>query len=438
MPSAPRPITAHRGRFLAAVGVLAAAAMLGVELLDDSLARVLGMWESRALSVALVAAASMWAAHHLMRRRDAVDQRLRMLAQTTESISETVSITDMEDRLILINEAFSRTYGYAADELIGRNISIVRSDRNPEAVVRQILPATLAGGWQGEIWNRRKNGTDFLLSLGTAVVKDERGVPVALVGVGRDVTAQKAAEQSAREGLKWESIATLAGGVAHNFNNLLQRIVGHANLAQDALPAGHPVRQELAEVVTAVGMAAHLTEQLLAYSRQGYFRLSRVELTQEVRACLGRLRSQVPASVMLDADLPPGPVQIDADQPQLQQVLFSLVFNSVEAIEPGAGRITVRTSAAEIGPADIGKWRTLGEPLTTGPYVVLEVHDTGKGMDAGTLERIFEPFFSTKFTGRGLGLPAVLGIVLRHRGGIQVESQPGRGTAFKIAFPAAS
>jgi PAS domain S-box-containing protein len=390
------------------------------------------------LTIAVVALVSTWMAYLVLRRQDAMNDRLRILARTTESMAETVSITDMEDRLILINEAFTRTYGYAPDEIIGRNIAIVRSDKSPEALVRQILPATLAGGWQGEVWNRRKDGTDFLLSLATAVVKDERGRPVALVGVGRDITAHKAAEQAAREGLKWESIATLAGGVAHNFNNLLQRILGHACMAQDGLPAEHPVRGELVEVIAAAGTAASLTAQLLAYSRQGYFQVSRVELNQEVRGCLGRLRSQVPASVVLDAELGPDAVRIDADQPQLQQVLFSLVFNAAEAIEPNAGRITVRTSAAEVGPADIGNWRTLGEPLSPGRYAVLEVRDTGTGMDAATLERIFEPFFSTKFTGRGLGLAAVLGIVLRHRGGIQVDSQPGQGTAFRIAFPAAS
>jgi signal transduction histidine kinase len=192
------------------------------------------------------------------------------------------------------------------------------------------------------------------------------------------------------------------------------------------------------EVIAAAGTAANLTSQLLAYSRQGYFQLSRVELNQEVRGCLGRLRSQVPANVVLDAELGPDAVRIDADQPQLQQVLFSLVFNAAEAIEPNAGRITVRTSASEVGPAEVGNWRTLGEPLSPGRYEVLEVRDTGAGMDAATLERIFEPFFSTKFTGRGLGLAAVLGIVLRHRGGIQVDSQPGQGTAFRIAFPTAS
>jgi len=431
------PSPARRLPFLAAIGVMAGVCMLVVELVKGRLAPEMRLWESHALTIAVVAVVSAWVAYFVLRRQDAMNDRLRILARTTESMAESVSITDMADRVILINEAFTRIYGYAPDEVIGRDIAIVRSDRNAETLVRQILPATLAGGWQGEVWNRRKNGTDFLLSLSTAVVKDERGRPMALVGVGKDVTAQKAAEQSAREGLKWESIATLAGGVAHNFNNLLQRILGHAYLAQDGLPADHPVRPELVEVIAAAGTAASLTAQLLAYSRQGHFQLSRVDLHQEVRTCLGRLRGQMPAGVVLDADLGPRAARIDADQPQLQQVLFSLVFNAAEAIEPEAGRITVRTAATDIGTANIGSWRTLGEPLTSGRYEVLEVRDTGTGMDAATLARIFDPFFSTKFTGRGLGLAAVLGIVLRHRGGIQIDSTPGQGTAFRIAFPCA-
>jgi nitrogen-specific signal transduction histidine kinase len=250
-----------------------------------------------------------------------------------------------------------------------------------------------------------------------------------------DITERKQAEEALARAQKTESLGVMAGGVAHDFNNLLVAMLGQTSLALAKLPPESAAREPIEKAVRAAHRAADLTRQLLAYSGRGHFSVQPLRLNALIGENLGLLEVAIPKHVRLDAELADSLPMIRADAGQMQQVLMNLIINAAEAIGTRPGAVTIRTSVGDVTPTDRHTWHQAGEPLPAGPYVVLQVSDDGCGMDAETLARIFDPFFSTKFTGRGLGLAAVLGIVSGHHGGLRVESTPGAGTTFQLAFP---
>ena len=244
-------------------------------------------------------------------------------------------------------------------------------------------------------------------------------------------------EQHLRQTQKLESVGLLAGGIAHDFNNLLTGILGNASLALEAAPPDSPARSMLQDVIDAGERAAHLTRQLLAYAGKGRFLIEVLDLSRHVREISSLVQSSIPHSVQLSLDLAGGLPGIEADPAQIQQVVMNLVINGAEAIPEGkSGTVLIMTRMQEV---DENYIRTIlpDADIVPGPYVALEVHDTGVGMDEATKARIFDPFFTTKFVGRGLGLAAVLGIVRGHKGALKIYSAPGRGSTFRVLFPAA-
>jgi CheY-like chemotaxis protein len=234
---------------------------------------------------------------------------------------------------------------------------------------------------------------------------------------------------------KLESLGVLAGGVAHDFNNLLMVILGNTELALARTPSEAPARGFIESVETAAHRAADLTNQMLAYSGKGRFIIEGVNLSQLVGE-MGHLLGTVVAKnaevrYELASDLP----LVQADATQVRQVVMNLITNASDAIGAGPGTITIATRSVSIA-AGTPLSGFFDHSLQPGRYVVVEVADTGSGMDQATLARIFDPFFTTKHTGRGLGLASVLGIVQGHGGGIRVDSRPGEGTAFSVLLPA--
>jgi PAS domain S-box-containing protein len=235
----------------------------------------------------------------------------------------------------------------------------------------------------------------------------------------------EASEAGARHVQKLESIGVLAGGIAHDFNNLLHVILGNADLARLHVPAESPAREHLDEVVHATQRAGELTQQLLVYSGRGAVEIRHLDLSEEVREMAILLRTAISKQATLVWDLSPDLPAITADPTQVRQVVMNLITNASDALGDAPGGITLRTGLVEDVSADEAH-----------PFVYLEVSDTGCGMDTDTLQRIFDPFFSTKFTGRGLGLAAVMGIVESHHGHVRIRTAPGDGTTFRILFPA--
>ncbi len=245
----------------------------------------------------------------------------------------------------------------------------------------------------------------------------------------REESARREAEASEARALhvqKLEGIGVLAGGIAHDFNNLLHVVLGNADLARVQLPEDSAAREQLDEVVRATLRAAELTQQLLAYSGRGAVETLHLNLSSEVRDMATLLRTALSRRATLVWDLAPELPSITADPAQLRRVVMNLITNASDALGDGAGTITLRTGVVEGGDDAPGPGR----------FVFLEVGDDGCGMTSATLQRIFDPFFSTKFTGRGLGLAAVMGIVESHGGHIRIHTTPDQGTVFRVFFPA--
>ncbi len=244
-------------------------------------------------------------------------------------------------------------------------------------------------------------------------------------------------ETQVRQSQKLESLGLLAGGIAHDFNNLLTAILGHADLARADLPEQSPVRGHIDEINVASHRAAELAGQMLAYSGRAQLAKAPVQLSDIVCELGPLLQASIPKKVTLDftcvQDLP----LIQADATQLRQVVMNLIINASEAIGDAAGSVTVATRVVTVPEAlPAGAW--IGGPPPPGRYVLIDVTDSGCGMDADTLSRVFDPFFTTKVSGRGLGLAVVVGIVRGHGGHLAVDTAPTRGTTFSILFPPAA
>ncbi|MCE1228112.1 MAG: response regulator [Firmicutes bacterium] len=246
-----------------------------------------------------------------------------------------------------------------------------------------------------------------------------------------DVTELRRHQDALRQTQKLESLGILAGGIAHDFNNLLGAMMGNVNLAQMSLPDGCSAGPYLENLEATLLRAANLTRQMLAYSGQGRFVVEPLDLNKLVRDITHLLSVSISKQVRLELDLAASLPRIEADHAQVQQVAMNLVTNASEAMQGGDGVIGLRTYSCELKPEDLTT-RLAGQDLVPGQYVVLEVSDDGIGMDEGTMARIFDPFFSTKGSGRGLGLSAMLGILNGHKAGIAIRSRLGEGSCFQI------
>ena len=263
-----------------------------------------------------------------------------------------------------------------------------------------------------------------------------------LAGFARDVTDQVAAERhrgvlegKLLDAQKLESLGILAGGIAHDFNNLLTGILGNVSLMRLELPASSALCEHVDQIEAVTIRAADLCRQLLAYSGKGRFVVRPLDVSELIRQTAPILQLSISKSATLRLDLANDLPLVDADATQIRQVLMNLVVNAAEALGDRAGLVSV-TSGALHAEGDYLRNTFLAPDLADGCYVFLEVSDNGCGMTPATQAKIFDPFFSTKFTGRGLGLSAVLGIVRGHKGAIKVYSELGRGTTIKLLFPA--
>ena len=280
----------------------------------------------------------------------------------------------------------------------------------------------------------------WILGKGKPVVV-ERGTPIRVLGVSMDITARKAAEEQQRQldlrlqhAQKEESLSVLAGGIAHDFNNLLTAILANIDLVSLDVAEESRARHLLGHAEAAAHRAADLCQQLLAYVGKTPLAFGPVPLNRLVEETTHLLAASLARHAQVRWQLADRVPPVRADPSGLHQVIMNLLLNAAEASATQPGQITLTTGAAARTTEDLqSPW--VSERLPGGDYVFLEVADTGCGMDASVLSRMFEPFFSTKFAGRGLGLPAVLGIVRSHHGTIHVESTPGRGSTFRVWLP---
>ena len=243
-------------------------------------------------------------------------------------------------------------------------------------------------------------------------------------------------ERRIQHAQKLESLGVLAGGIAHDFNNLLVGILGNASLALLDLPPELPAREPVHQIELTARRASELTHQLLAYSGKGRFVVTRIDLSRLVEEITHLLEVTISKKAVLKFDFASSVLPVEADAAQMRQVVMNLITNASDAVGDSSGIITIATGMTEADERYLsGSW--LPEPVPPGTYTFLEVSDTGQGMPPEALARIFEPFYSTKGSGRGLGLAAVLGTVRGHNGALKVYSEEGRGTTIKVLLPCA-
>lgn len=240
--------------------------------------------------------------------------------------------------------------------------------------------------------------------------------------------------QQMQKAQKLESLGVLAGGIAHDFNNLLTVVLGNAELVLQDLPETDAARTGVLEIAKAARTASALSRQMLAYSGRGSFVVEKVDVRELIRELQPLLDASHAKNTLLELELGPEPILVPIDRSQMRQVILNVVTNAAEAMGDRPGRIRVRTEARALSREFLSV-TFLDDHLPDGKYAVIEVIDDGPGMDKAVQARIFEPFFSTKFVGRGLGLPMVLGIIRGHKGALQIHSEPGQGTCVCLLLP---
>ncbi len=379
-------------------------------------------------------------------RRRHNEEAIRNNEATLRSImlAAPIGIGLVRDRVFSwVNDAMLQMTGYLREELIGRSTRMLYPSEEEFLRVGGINDKQLENADVGEtdtVW-RCKNGGLIDVQLRSSPINPgdhSQGVTFTAL----DITERKKAftekinlEKQIQHVQKLESLGVLAGGIAHDFNNLLMAILGNADLALAQISPVAPGRENIVAIEKASQRAAELCKQMLAYSGKGKFVLKALNLTEVVREMGHILEVSIAKTVVLKYNFAEPLPAVMADPTQIHQVVMNLIVNASEAIGIKSGVISITTGAMECDRSYLAE-TYLDEELVEGPYVYVEVADTGSGMDKETRTRLFDPFFTTKFTGRGLGMSAVLGIVRGHHGAIKIYSEQGKGTTVKVLFPA--
>jgi two-component system NtrC family sensor kinase len=366
--------------------------------------------------------------------RKKAETELRLQSAALHAAANAIVITDKNGTIEWVNPAFTALSGYSAEEAIGTNPrEVLKSGMHSQAFFKELWDTLLAGKvWRGEITNRHKDGTLYPEGQTITPVKDASGEITHFIAIKRDLTEQHKLEAQLHHAQKMESIGTLAGGVAHDFNNILTTIIGYGTFALLKMAPDDPKRHYIQHMLDASDRAAHLTKDLLLFSRKQVFNKKPVELNLVVAKVEKFLRRVIGEDIEFKTIPVNSPLPVLADDYQLEQVLMNLATNARDAM-PRGGTLTVTTEQVVLNEKFVAA-QNFGTP---GPYALITVTDTGCGMDETTRLRIFEPFFTTKEVGKGtgLGLAVAYGIIKQHDGYINVYSEPGTGTTFRIYLP---
>jgi two-component system, cell cycle sensor histidine kinase and response regulator CckA len=365
--------------------------------------------------------------------RKTAEQRIWLQAAALQAAANAIVITDVTGSILWVNRAFSDLTGYSEEESIGENPRFLKSWEHDQSFYRNLWATILSGKvWHGEIKNRKKNGTLYTEEMTITPLRCSSGEVTHFIAIKQDVSEKKKLESQYRQAQKMEAVGRLAGGVAHDFNNILSVINGYADLSMENVENAIQTTKYLQDIKTAATRAASLTKQLLAFSRQQVVFPRVVSVNDVIANILDMLQRLVGDDVLIAFRRSTSLGAIEADVGQLEQVLMNLIVNARDAM-PDGGEIIIETCDVDL---DEG-YQLNHEPILPGSYVMIAVSDSGCGMDETTKARLFEPFFTTKPPGRGtgLGLSTVYGIVKQSGGYIWVYSEPGSGTIFKIFLP---
>ncbi len=367
-------------------------------------------------------------------RQKLSDEDLRLQSAALKAAANAIVITDLSGSIKWVNPAFSDLTGYTFEEAVGRNPrELVKSDVHDQAFFRKLWTTILKGDvWRGQIMNRHKDGSLYPEEQTITPVKDANGTVTHFIAIKRDLSEHQKMEEQLRQSQKMESIGTLAGGIAHDFNNILSAIIGYGQFTLMKMPADDQLRTYIESILEAADRAAHLTKEMLLFSRKQGSDRKPIDLNEVVARIENFLKKIIGEDITYKTVLNEEPLPLLADGHQLEQVLMNLTTNARDSM-PQGGALTVTTAEITLDSDFVSAHGY----LAPGSFALITVSDSGEGMDEATRERIFEPFFTTKEVGKGtgLGLAVSYGIIKQHEGYIAVYSEPGRGTTFRIYLP---
>jgi PAS domain S-box-containing protein len=359
--------------------------------------------------------------------------RLRLQGAALESAANAIVLTNRAGMVEWVNPAFSKLTGYSFAEAYGEKLSLLKSERHDQAFYEGMWGTILAGEvWHGELVNRRKDGTLYTERMTIAPVTDDQGEIGHFIAIKEDITEQKNLQEQVLQAQKVEAVGRLAGGVAHDFNNILTAIGGYAEMMMRRLSTTDPLYRHADQIHKATERASGLTRQLLAFSRKQTLQPRVLDLSNAVTDIEKMLRRLIGEDIELHTIRGAAVGHVKADPAQIEQVILNLALNARDAM-PKGGQLIIEVANAALDE----DYARLHAGVSPGEYVLLAVTDTGVGMKEEVKEHIFEPFFTTKPQGEGtgLGLATCYGIVKQSGGHINVYTEPGRGTTFKIYLP---
>ncbi len=367
--------------------------------------------------------------------RKQAEERIASLVAAVEQTTDDSILLDLEGRIQYVNPAFERTTGYSSEEAVGRDVNDLLCRGLDEALLPEIWESIRKGHpWRGRFSNWTKDGRLILLDGAVSAIRDPSGAIIGYVSARRDVTKQVEIEAHLAQAVKLEAIGTLAGGIAHDFNNILSAIVGNTQLALMRCADDPAVQHDLEVVLQGARRATDLVKQILTFSRHALHEEGPVQVGLIVKEASKFLRATVPSTIEIRMDVQSTSVVL-ADPTEIHRIIVNLCTNAALAMHEQGGVL-------EIGLADVDVDSSLAQQfpgVAAGRFLRLRVRDTGHGMSREVVEHVFEPFFTTRDVGKGvgLGLAVVHGIVTSLHGAITVQSAPGKGTTFEVYLPVA-
>ena len=371
----------------------------------------------------------------LRQTQQSLQENIARFDLVINNVPARIAYVDKRNTLIFVNDRIESDFNLSVADVIGRNAE----DVFPQPYFDLLTPYVrqVAATKQNLVFD-----APVTLHDGTNIIERTYiyphiidGIVEALFMLHMDITEVKKTEDSLNNAQKLESLGVLAGGIAHDFNNLLVAMLGQSSLALAKIEETHKARRHIKQSVAAAERAATLTKQMLAYSGRGSFAIGKIDLNDVITSNLKLFEVSLPKNVKLVTNLAKKLPLIQADDAQIQQLIMNLIINAGQAIGTKNGEIAIQTSVEHVTPDNGEFWEITGDSLVPGQYASIQIKDDGIGMDDETKSKIFDPFYTTKDAGSGLGLAAALGIIRGHKGGIRVYSEPGNGTVFHLLFP---
>lgn len=370
----------------------------------------------------------------IVEERRRKEEELKRLSMAIEQASDSVFITDTHGTIMYVNPTTSRLSGYTQEELLGAHPRLFTSGRHDTLFYKNMWETLIRGeAWKGHIINKRKDGSLYEIDATISPVRNDDGAIVHYIASSRDVTREMELKAQLHHAQKMETIGVLAGGIAHNFNNILTAILAYSQLAQSQITEESDIYGYLTEIHNAGLRARDMTREILDFSRKVQRMKKPVEINPIVKDALRLIRASISNTIRIEQDLSIKSGHTVGDPGQIHQIVMNLCTNAFHAMKGSKGILQVSVDHQCIPDTECAN----GILLNAGEYIRIIVGDNGHGMDKDTMEHIFLPFFTTKKEGEGtgLGLSTACSILKEHNGGISAASETGKGSTFTIYLP---